>query len=430
MKKFSYIPFIFLFLLPALFSCGEDRTFEYEEMTQENQWIYSKMKEVYLWGDSIKKPGQKEFFATRAKFFNSLLDKKDNVSFFTDSVSLTSYGFAYAVMRDPIGRNPSKYYALVLYVEPGSPASDAGLERGCWISSAGGKALTASGSTLLANGTGVDIKTDYIEYDDEEATYFWEAGETLSLSAAREVNYSSIPSAAVYNVRGKKAGYLLCNNFTGNDFVARMNDVLGSFAAEEVTDIIIDLRYNNGGSITNASDFASALVGEGLWSTPFCTIKGKDDVADTTYCYNPQSISLGNRKIYVIIGKKTSGAAELFISSLNASRPMYDVVTLGEKSAGAYIYTERYTSPYGFSINPAVAILHNASGDMLSQAGVAADYQLNELADVKHFKPLGSEQEYMLYNTLFLIANGTLPDTDMASNRASIHIPHRISFTK
>ena len=51
----------------------------------------------------------------------------------------------------------------------------------------------------------------------------------------------------------------------------------------------------------------------------------------------------------------------------------------------------------------------------MPSTGIAVDYALQELADIKHIKPLGDQQEYMLYNTTYLIVNGTLP---VAHNRA------------
>ena len=88
-----------LLALPLLLSCGEDRTHEYLEMTEENQWTYSTMKDVYLWAAEMNAPDRKSFFGTTSKFFSSLLVKKDKVSFFTDSVSEGSYGFKFSMCR-------------------------------------------------------------------------------------------------------------------------------------------------------------------------------------------------------------------------------------------------------------------------------------------------------------------------------------------
>ena len=130
MKRTAYLILVLAFFASLFSSCGEDRTYEYLEMTQENQWTFSKMKEAYLWKEAIKEPTRTTFFSNTSKFFSSLLYKDDKVSFFVDSVSAGTYGIIFAVMRDPINERPSKTYALALDVVPGSPADIAGIERG------------------------------------------------------------------------------------------------------------------------------------------------------------------------------------------------------------------------------------------------------------------------------------------------------------
>ena len=55
-------------------SCGEDRTYEYEQKTQHNSWIHKMMLEHYLWADSIAdyEPSWKSFFAKPADFLSEM----------------------------------------------------------------------------------------------------------------------------------------------------------------------------------------------------------------------------------------------------------------------------------------------------------------------------------------------------------------------
>ena len=86
MKKSTYLSLLIALVVAMFTSCGEDRTHEYYEKTEENQWIYSKMKEVYLWRDQIKEPSRTTFFSNTTKFFNSLIYSGDKVSYFTDTI--------------------------------------------------------------------------------------------------------------------------------------------------------------------------------------------------------------------------------------------------------------------------------------------------------------------------------------------------------
>jgi hypothetical protein len=79
----------------------------------------------------------------------------------------------------------------------------------------------------------------------------------------------------------------------------------------------------------------------------------------------------------------------------------------GAKSKGVNTMTSRFESPYGFAINPATNYIALSGGEQL--IAVAPDYSVSELLHVENIHPLGSEQEYMLYNILYYSTNGALP---------------------
>ena len=407
MKKVTYLSLVIALVVAMLMGCGEDRTHEYYDLTAENQWIYSKMQEEYLWRDKIKEPQRSVFFSKPSKFFSTILYSGDKISYFTDTVSLGSYGMTFAVMRDPIGERPSKVYALVLMVEPGSPADIAGVERGTWISSVGGMAFTTTKYSMLQSGDATGLVTEFIDYDDEMNRYYWCAGDTLQIGASIDYTEKALYLDSIYTVRSKKIGYLVINNFNGDDFALQTQDVLLRFAANDVENVVIDLRYCSGGSMSNAVSLASSFVEPELYGTPFCNLIDEDGYIDTTYCYAGQQVSLSEKKLYVLIGGETAGTAELFTAALDKSRPMYDLITFGAKSAAANTMTSQFESPYGFAINPVTNYITLADGELLS--AINPDYSIDELQQVENIYPLGSEQEYLLYSIMYYSINGALP---------------------
>ena len=408
MKKATYLSLVIALVVAIFSSCGEDRTHEYYDLTAENQWIYSQMQEVYLWRDAIKEPSRSTFFSTPSKFFSTLLYSGDKTSFFTDTVSAGSYGMTLAVMRDPIGERPSKVYALVLMVEPGSPADVAGIERGTWMSSVDGATFTTTKYTVLQSGVGGDFETEYIEYDDEEQKYYWVPGDTLHVGPSVDYAARAVYLDTIYTVRSKNVGYLVLNNFSGEDFVQQTQDALLRFVANNVDDVIVDLRYCTGGSVANAASLASMFVEPALYGTPFGSLVDADAVPDTTYCYTRQQTTVCDKKLYIVTGARTAGVAELFATAVDKSRSMYDVITFGARSAGVNIVAECIQSPFGFAINPAMHYLTLADGALLT--AVNPNFALDELQQVARIYPLGSEQEYMLYNLLYYSINTQLPD--------------------
>ncbi|MBR2300611.1 MAG: hypothetical protein IKA41_01480, partial [Bacteroidaceae bacterium] len=160
----------------VLFACGEDRTYEYLELTKENQWIYNQMKECYYWKSNIKEPERSAFFQNESKFFESLINSADKASYFEDTISVPTYGMSFAVMRDPLGIKASNYYALIVDVQPGSPAAEAGIVRGTWITKVGRNSLSANNYSILQRGDSVAVCTSYIDYNDSIGNNEWHVG--------------------------------------------------------------------------------------------------------------------------------------------------------------------------------------------------------------------------------------------------------------
>ena len=409
MKKVLYIAFFAIFF-PALFiGCGEDRTKEFFEQTKENQWIYTTMRSHYLWSNQIKPQERSKFFVPSSNFFSSLLYKEDKASFYSDAVYKGDYGMNVVLKRDPINVIPSQVYALVLSVEPGSPADKAGIRRGTWISAVNGKKLSMSSASLLQNGDEMKLATEYIEYNDAENERFWVHGDTLTVEASASYDLCDVVMDSVYTEGGKNIGYILCNRFNNDDFAKRIDGISAKFINQNVTDVVVDLRYADEGSMSNVCYLASVLVPSGLEGTPFCTLRKSENEVDAVHGYVRPQYTLCDKKIYFITGAATKGVAELLVSSVNASRDAYDVMTLGENSAGSNVMVEKMVSPYGFSISPATAYVYSSDGAIISNKGITPDYKIDELAQTGVVYPLGNTQEYVLYNAIYLISKGALP---------------------
>lgn len=421
---------IFSLSILLLFTkCGEDRTHEYLELTEENQWIYSKMKENYFWSDSIIEPEERDFFGKPQNFFSSLLYRYDNASFFTDTVVETSYGMSFVIMRDPLETERSRSYALILLVEPGSAAEKAGVKRGTWIYKAGSKTISASNYGHLEKGDATTLYTRTIELNEESAEYSWTEGDTLEIEPATPLQPTAIYMDTVYDVRDKKIGYLVLNSFHDERIVEEMQTVCARFSSERVNELIIDLRYNTGGYLHSAAEIAGAFVPADKAGTPFCKLKYNNNSSKETdeYLFGNSATNITTDNIYIFTTQQTKGAAEAFITALKSAIGNENVVIMGETTAGDNLYVEKMESPFGFAINPTVAQVLSPDGTMLPASGIFCDYNVNELSQYYTIFPLGEQQEYMLYNAIYFITNGQLPYSNYSAkiNVTRKHLPNK-----
>lgn len=389
-------------------ACGEDRTYEYYKLTEENQWIFSQMQNNYFWGDTMKQPARNKFFASGSSFFESLLKKGDKTSFFCDSTFRTSYGITFSIVRDPLAIKASKSYAAVLFVEPGSSADKAGVKRGMWISRIGKSDVTANNYGYLERGETTTVYTSKIVPDTIEGSFVWADGDTITLAAATTVEPTTLPLDTVYNIPDHKVGYMLCNRLEN---IEEISPILSRFSAEGITDLIVDLRYCNSGSLETAAHFASAITPEAAGNI-FCSLKHNElnSSKNRDILFGTQPAALNLWRVYIITTSATRGTAEAFTAALRMTMGGDRVQLVGTTSAGENMHTQSIESPFDFTINPAVAYIYTPDDAPLSSDGQTVDYEISELS-LPVIHKLGDINETLLYSTLYLILNGTVPPT-------------------
>jgi carboxyl-terminal processing protease len=250
-----------------------------------NGWIYKIMADYYLWNEDMPGKGNLNFSQSPDKFFDSLLSDQDGVKYGdgwltfsriekkeeeTKSVSESdSYGFEFASYK-----NGNLYYAWVLYVLPGSPAAEAGLERGDWIIAVGSETPNVTNlSAFYSGGETTFLLADAVRKGNEVTFY---KRKTISVAASRAVEDTPFLKDSVYTVGGKKVGYLVYNSFSsGPDdestiYDDRMKQVFAGFKVENVDEFILDLRYNQGGLVTCAQLMTSLLAPADALGKTFC----------------------------------------------------------------------------------------------------------------------------------------------------------------
>jgi len=239
----------------------------------------------------------------------------------------------------------------------GSPADIGGLARGQQVLS-------------LNNRTMADIQAA------EGVNAFFDANDTVDFrvqpvaGAAFQtdginkaiVTIPPIPQWEVIDAgNGRNVGYLELTTFisTANP---EFDEVFQAFRNANVTDVIIDLRYNGGGLVSTADllgDFLGGLVAENLIfsSTEFNADRASQNNAIEFFERRTNSISLS--RLVVIATRGTASASELVTNGLI---PHVEVTIVGDRTFGKPVgqigvtFCEKILRPTAFR-------LANALGD-------------------------------------------------------------------
>ena len=172
--------------------------------TETQKWIEKTMREHYYWYQSIPESSKLDYSNKTEDFFTSLLSNKDgkdyknssnkadhyyysyiqNISESTRSSidNKNSYGFEYTGIY--VDQSYTQLYALVLYVVKGSPADNAGLKRGDWITKINSNNISYTDFISLASGSGISLS---IAHWSEESHSLVPSSEKCILSASTAV---------------------------------------------------------------------------------------------------------------------------------------------------------------------------------------------------------------------------------------------------
>lgn len=348
-------------LLPLLtiaifYSCNDDlddtiqpaSTLEISEFIYRglNFWSLYKEDVPDLANDRFASEEEKtEFlsqFETPEETFAALLSPQDRFSILrSDYIELenalagirTSTGMRFSILEDP--NNPGTLFGVVRYVINDSPAQDAGVQRGMIFTQVNGSPLT----TLSDLGTIFGQTAYTINLADYDGTAFTLNGTSIDLTQV-ELTINPVHTARTLDIDGEKIGYLHYTGFT-NEFDPQLNAAFGQFAADGVTDLVLDLRYNGGGSIETANDLSTMITGQ-FEGNVFITQTYNEDrnpEYETNRTFNTQIgdgstiNSLGLSRVYVLTSGSTASASELILSGLD---PYIEVIQIGTNTTGKF----------------------------------------------------------------------------------------------
>ncbi|RZK61244.1 MAG: hypothetical protein EOO95_16740, partial [Pedobacter sp.] len=137
-----------------------------------------------------------------------------------------------------------------------SPAALAGLKRGYQITRVNGR------TTLRTSQSDIDNLNDGIFGSNPSIsmTVVKPDGTSQDLVINRgSYNINPILYSNTYTVGAKKIGYIVFNSFTTNS-VPLLDAAFTKFTTDGITELVVDLRYNGGGSVATSEAFTNLIA--------------------------------------------------------------------------------------------------------------------------------------------------------------------------
>lgn len=340
----------------------------------EKMFLRSWTNELYLWYNEVPDINPASIAAV-TDYFDALVtpqttpsgNAKDRFHFFLDtdewialSQSGQSIGYGAEMILFGDGRPPRR--AVVAFVEPGTPASNAGVIRGMEILTINGVDFvndgTQAGVNILANGFSPTSAGQIFTFGFQPPG----GGATVNVQlTSANITHTPVLDTKAFDQAGVKFGYILFNDHIATA-EAQLIASVNALKAANVQELILDIRYNGGGFLDLANELAFMIAGPAKTTGMIferLVFNNKNPTRDpiTGELLAPGTMfhsaaeglpgsgvtpgtalpTLGLDRVYVITGPDTCSASESIINGLRGVG--VQVFQIGSTTCG---------KPYGF----------------------------------------------------------------------------------
>jgi len=377
----------------------------------KNLYVRDRMTDIYFWYREVPNVDPVRFDSPEAYLeavrfrpidnsYSYITGRASNTAFYSDS-QFIGIGFSTSISGSEM---------RVLQVFPDSPAEEAGLARGHVILEINGRSvadLIEAGEIDTAFGPSeIGVQTSIVFRDQRGAR-------NEVTVTKRLVTIPTVSLTRVYNVGGRKIGYIFFRNFV-QPSVAALDTAFNTLVEAGVSELVLDLRYNGGGLVSVAQHLASLIGGlrtEGqLLAEYFHNDRNAFRNHIIRFESKPNALRLD--RVVVITTRASASASELIINSL---RPFMPVLIVGDRTYGKpvgqyqYEFCDKVLAPVSFT-------LRNAQGEGDFFDGFAPDCKAPD--DVSH--QIGDTLEGSLREALTLVHTGSCSNAASATRRSLV----------
>ncbi|WP_298534850.1 S41 family peptidase [uncultured Algibacter sp.] len=453
-------PLLLLTVSFSCFSCFDDNDDNTVSASQINDFVWKGMNSYYLYLENSPDLANDRFanngeyasylngFSRPEDLFESLIYEPETIDRFSwivdDYFELErqfqgtrgTNGLEFNFYGTP--NNDTNAYGVIRLVLPESPAGGTELKRGDIIYGIDGTRFTRENIGSLRNKDTYTLNLGF--YNDngtpeESDDSIDPLGKDITLT---KVTYTEDPifRTKILNVGGQSVGYLMYNGFI-RDSENQLNSVFENFKGSNITELVLDLRYNPGGSVLTTAYLASMITGQFAGQT-FEKLIYNDNQADNNFDFlfyntlpNEASVnSVGLNKVYILATGSSASASEGLINGL---KPYIEVVHIGTNTVGKTQASRTlYDSPdftrdgvnpaHTYAMQPLIADGLNKNNEQVPGTGLVPTLGYEYKEDPQNFGVLGDKEEPMLALALADIENATAKTNKIKSKAKNIEL--------
>lgn len=439
MKPVSILKYSLIFIISlSFYNCSKSESIPAD--VEINDFVWKGLNAYYLWQDQVADLSDTRFssqnqlnnylrnFDTPDNLFYSLLynfGTTDKYSWIvSDYIALENSlqginetnGMEFGLVR--YDNDPTNLFGYVRYVLPGSDAATKGVTRGMLFNLVNGTQITINNYTSLLGAASYTITLANYNSGNPTATTT-----TIDLNKA-QLQENPIAIVKTFTEGTNKIGYLLYNQFV-SAYDGNLNAAIATLKTEGITDLIIDLRYNGGGSVRTATylgqmvtgQYTGQLFSKEVWNSKVQAAFNPDNFLNNftdqinNGVTNEAINSLNLNRVYFITTKSTASASELVMNSL---APYLDVFSVGTTTIGKHVGSitlydsDNYARPganpnHTWAMQPIVLEIQNKDGNNKPD-GIVPNITLAE--DYSNLGVLGDRTEPLLDRTITYILTG------------------------
>ena len=411
------------------------------------KWVDQRLQDEYYWLDEYKeKLNTFDYTLAYDKFLStSLLSMTTNME---DGyvVKGTRYLYSYITQESAtradddrmensfgiliagryFGGSNNTAILVVEHVYPGSPAANAGLKRGDTITKVDNATIPEPTSNLqqyytlrnkLESGTGsITIEGETYDKQTQKDIVYRKTLTSADYLPSPVAHYTVLEFdeavAKVINPDGKKIGYLSYLGFE-SEYDAELIEAMEYLAAKGITDLILDLRVNGGGSVNTSTMLGSMLLSEEYVGKTYATLKRNpknkripaeylnDDCLITKNGLgdefkNKDLPNLDLPELWVIASNSTASASEMVIKGLEGLDVPVHIVgkTTNGKNCGMDVMEKTFGS-HIYTYAPITFMNFNAKGDNDYADGIKPQVNFDDYYNESNIQ--SSYQTYQCY---------------------------------